>query len=156
GGDERYYLSLVNINYYLEGGEPPGRYYGLGAQEFGLSGLVERKDLEALCLGYDPHTGRGVQNAGVFEGKKARTPGYDLTFSADKTVSAIWAVAKDELREAIQKKFDRAVKRALDFAQDRAGFSRIGKNGIELVFAPLLFAMFDHGTSRAGDPQLHR
>src|SRR3982750_4825256 len=115
GGDQRYYLSLVNINYYTEGGEPEGQWYGLAAQELGLAGPVQKEHLERLCNGFHHLTEEKlVQNAGVLEGPKARKPADDLTFSADKTVSAIWAVTEDEaLRKALDEKFDRAVKRAL-------------------------------------------
>src|SRR5436190_2003642 len=145
GGGQRYYLELVNINYYSEGGEPPGRYYGLGARELGLAGTIEREHLERLANGFDHLTGEKlVQNAGVLKGPKARKPADDLTFSADKTVSAIWAVADKDLQQALQRMHDRAVRKALDFMQDRAGFARIRKNGTQLVRAPLIFALFNH------------
>ena len=156
GGDHHYYLQLTNTNYYTESGEPPGRWYGLAAEEFGLSGLVEKAHLERLCNGFHHETEkRLVQNAGVLEGDKARKPGDDMTFSADKTVSALFAVADDDLRDAIRREHDRAVKAALELAQDRAGFVRIGRDGQRLLPAPLLWSLFEHGTSRAGDPQLH-
>ena len=42
-----------------------------------------------------------------------------------------------------------------DFLEEKAGFARVGTDGQERVKCPLLFALFDHGTSRAEDPQLH-
>jgi conjugative relaxase-like TrwC/TraI family protein len=157
GGDQGYYLKLTNVNYYTEGGEPEGRWYGPGAREFGLQGKVEKEHLERLCNGFDHLTGEKklVQNAGVFEGKKARSPGHDMTFSADKTVSALFAVADGDLRNAIRKAHDQAVKAALDLAQEKAGFARIGRDGQAHVRAPLLWATFEHSMSRAQDPNLH-
>ena len=156
GGDQRYYLSLVNINYYTEGGEPPGIWYGFGASELGLSGTVDKTHLERLCNGFDHLTEKAlVQNAGVLKGEKARKPADDMTFSAPKDVSAIFAVADDNLRNAVRKAHERAVKVALDLAQDKAGLARVGRNGQGHVFAPLIWALYEHSTSRAGDPQLH-
>src|SRR4051812_31563427 len=92
GGDQRYYLALVNINYYTEGGEPEGLWYGLAAAELGLSGTVQKEHLERLSNGFHHLTEKTlVQNAGVLKGDKARKPGDDMTFSAPKEVSALFA-----------------------------------------------------------------
>src|SRR5262249_34116557 len=108
--------------------------------------------VERLCAGYhhlrdDLH----VRNAG----KDDRNPGQDLCWSAPKSVSSAWARADDELRAAIQQKHLSAVKFALDYLESKAGFARVSAQGQELVKAPLLFVLFEHGTSRAMDPQLH-
>lgn len=147
-----YYLELANINYYAEGGEPPPIWHGTAARELGLSGLAQREHVERLCSGYHHETQeRLVRNAGTPE----RNPGHDLTFSAPKSVSIAWAMGDEALRKAIQIKHEAAVKQALDFIEAKAGFARVGKQGQEVVRAPLLFALFEHGTSRAMDPQLH-
>ena len=97
GGDQRYYLSLANINYYTEGGEPLGHWYGQCRHEFGLNGVVEREHLERLCEGFDPHDPEQklVRNAGVVDDEKknqvARKPGDDLTFSMPKSASIVSA-----------------------------------------------------------------
>jgi conjugative relaxase-like TrwC/TraI family protein len=161
GGDQRYYLSLANINYYTEGGEPPGFWLGQCRHEFGLSGMVEREHLERLCEGFDPHDPEKklVRNAGVVDDEKknqvARKPGDDLTFSMPKSASVVWAVAPEDLRKAIEAAHHRAVKRALDYIEDACGWARTGAQGKVVQKAPLLFACFDHSTSRAQDPQLH-
>lgn len=151
-----YYLELANINYYAEGGEPLPTWYGTTARELGLSGVAEREHVERLCSGFHHETKEAlVRNAGITEGDKKRNPGHDLTFSAPKSVSVAWAMADVALRKAIEIKHEQAVKVALDFIESKAGFARVGKQGQEVVSAPLLFALFEHGTSRAGDPQLH-
>lgn len=147
-----YYLELANINYYAEGGEPLPTWHGTAARELGLSGVAQREHVERLCSGFHHETEKGlVRNAGTPE----RNPGHDLTFSAPKSVSVAWAMADEALRKAIGVKHEEAVKQALDFIEAKAGFARTGKQGQEVVSAPLLFALFEHGTSRAGDPQLH-
>src|SRR5215470_19713897 len=94
GGGQGYYLSLVNINYYVEGGEPPGLWYGHCRHEFGLEGMVQREHLERLCDGFHPHDGEKalVRNAlkdgeSPKEGQQPRKPADDLTFSCPKSAS---------------------------------------------------------------------
>ena len=154
-GGPGYYLELANINYYMDGerGEPMPFWHGLAAKEFGLSGMAEKEHVERLCAGFDPHdpTKRLVRNAG----KESRNPGHDLTFSAPKSVSCAWSVADPELRRAIEEKHRAAVKAALSFLEEKVGLARIGTDGLARVKCPLLFALFDHGTSSAEDQQLH-
>ena len=147
-----YYLALANINYYAEGGEPVPLWYGTAASELGLSGIAERLHVERLCSGYHHESGVPlVRNAGMSK----RNPGHDLTFSCPKSVSVAWAMSDTALRKAIEIQHLYAVREALDFIESRAGFARVGKQGQSLTKSPLLFALFEHGTSRAQDPQLH-
>lgn len=155
-GGPGYYLSLAAsaVGYFAneKGLEPEGQWYGECAKEFGLSGRVEAEHLTRLCEGYDPRDGkRLVRNAGGDN----RSSGHELCFSAPKSVSAIWALASPELREAIERAMDRAVKDGLDYIQDKCGYARVGAQGQRVERAPLLFACFTHSSSRAGDVQLH-
>src|SRR5512135_3889738 len=155
-GQAHYYLSLTASAYYTQAPEPDGRWYGLGAEEFGLKGTVKADDLTRRCEGYDPNDpSRHVRNAGQNDGPRARKHGDDLCFSAPKSVSVAWALASPELREAIQAKLHQAVTDALDYIQDTCGFARVGAQGQELARVPLTFALFEHASSRLGDPQLH-
>src|SRR3954470_15218397 len=133
-GQARYYLSLTAASYYTEAPEPEGRWYGLGAEEFGLKGTVRPEDLTKLCEGYDPQDpSKHVRNAGVEEGPRARKHGDDLCFSAPKSVSVAWALATPEMQEAIQKAMHRAVRDALNYIQDACGWARVGAQGQELA-----------------------
>src|SRR5262249_43648173 len=96
-----------------------------------------------------------VRNAGVTDGPKARRHGFDLCWSAPKSVSVAWALASEELREEITKVMHRAVKAGLDYLSEHAGLARVGRDGQQLVNGPLTFAIFEHSTSRLGDPNLH-
>src|SRR3954447_10167942 len=103
-GQAGYYLSLPAASYYTEAPEPEGRWYGLGADEFGLKGTVRAEDLTRLCEGYDPRDpSLHVRNAGVDDGPRARKHGDDLCFSAPKSVSVAWALGPEETRAAIEK-----------------------------------------------------
>ena len=53
GGQGSYYSKLAQEDYYMHGGEPVGRWWGKGAEHFGLAGeKVEAKTLEALLDGF--------------------------------------------------------------------------------------------------------
>lgn len=151
-GKGDYYLNLAREDYYLEGGEPLGKWRGRGAEALGLSGTVERDQLRAMLDGYDPATGEElVRNAGA----ENRQSAWDLTFSAPKSVSALWSQADQGTRQEIQKAHDSAVGRAIQYLDESAGFTRRGEAGREREEGKLVFATFEHGTSRAQDPQLH-
>ena len=85
-----------------------------------------------------------------------RRPGYDLTFSAPKGVSLLWAFGSDDVRDTISAAHDRAVGAVLDHLSAEACFARRGRDGKQLIEANgFIGAAFRHRTSRAGDPQLH-
>ena len=153
GADQgNYYLELAREDYYLEGGEPPGKWLGRGAKILGLTGTVTKEVLRNLLLGEAPDGNRPlIQNAG----EENHQPGWDLTFSAPKSVSALWAVADSELRQAIQDAHQQAVIKAVEYLQAEATFTRRGKAGRDREPAQLIVATFEHGTSRTMDPQLH-
>src|SRR5262249_43344688 len=90
------------------------------------------------------------QNAG--EGHQA---GQDLTFSAPKSASALWAVSDDEVRKLIEEAQREAVMEALRWLEETAGWARVGKGGLGRARAKLNFALFEHGTTRDGGFQLH-
>lgn len=149
GGVSNYYENLAREDYYENGGEPPGRWMGRLADDMGLVGNVKDGQLKAIFEGFHPETGEQLaKNAG--EEHKA---GWDLAFSAPKSVSTVWAVADQDTRAAIQAAQDEAVKASLAFLErhafstrDRQGNSQIDK---------LLAAAYPHSTSREQDPQLH-
>lgn len=146
-----YYVELGREDYYLEGGEPPGKWVGTGAQALGLEGQVMREQFMVLFRGGDPFTlEKLTKNAGE-EGRRA---GWDLTFSAPKSVSALWAVADEETRQKIQELHQRNIEIALSYIEEGA-VTRRGKGGEERERARVIFATFEHGTSRAQEPQLH-
>jgi conjugative relaxase-like TrwC/TraI family protein len=151
-GSGEYYLKLAQEDYYLEGGEPPGRWLGKGARFLGLEGTVNKATFRNLFDGRSPDgTAQLVQR----QGDRSRQPGWDLTFSAPKSVSVLWAVADAETQAKIQAAHFEAVQAAMDFLQDTAAFTRRGRGGARHEPTALVAATFEHGTSRAQDPQLH-
>lgn len=155
GDHASYYLSLAREDYYTKGGEPPGQWFGQGAEALGLSGKVEPRQLYNLFDGRSAEGGRDLVQLQRHEGKQTHRPGWDLTFSAPKSVSVLWSQSDFETRLAIQVAHAKAVQAALSYLEATAGLSRYGSRGSRLEHADLVFALFEHSTSRALDPQLH-
>ncbi len=153
-GAAQYYEDLAREDYYTAGGEPPGKWVGKFAQTLNLDGQqVKKGQLIEAFSGFDPATGRPLaRNAGP-----THKPGYDLTFSAPKSVSAIWATADQDTRQAISTAQQKAVEAAIAHAEKIGAFvQRAGHGGIEKIpHGELLAATFEHSSSRNGDVQLH-
>lgn len=82
--------------------------------------------------------------------------GYDATFSPVKSVSALWALADPEISAVVERCHDRAVAESLRYLEERAIYTRRGRNGVRQVKTRgIVAASFTHRDSRAGDPDLH-
>jgi Ti-type conjugative transfer relaxase TraA len=142
-------------DYYAQGSEAtPSRWLGSAAGALGLSGSVEREDHLKTLQGFDPRTGDAlVQKAG-----ENRRYAIDLTFSAPKSVSIVWAVGAEEVRKGIEDAQDRAVEKVLEFMEEKFELGRRGsaKEGtITKERVKLLAAAYRHGSSRELDMQIH-
>lgn len=147
-----YYLDQSSADYYFAGGEPPGIWHSPGTPitTYGLPLFVDRVGLHLGFTGAIPD-GRTVQ----IQSGKQHQAAWDLTFSAPKPVSILWSGASRRMRRAIERMHNRAVKKALNYLQKTAAYTRRGKGGVRLETVPLLFALFCHSVSRELDPQLH-
>jgi conjugative relaxase-like TrwC/TraI family protein len=139
-------------DYYTESGCTVGRWLGSGAAELHLAGDVNEQAFDRLAAGFHPEMDTAlVQRAGEYH-----RPGWDLTFSAPKSVSVVWGIAEGKQREAIERAHVQAVERTLAFAEQQQLFvARRGHNGIQRESARPIIATYLHGTSREADPQLH-
>ena len=162
GAPADYYLEAQRSyrhpnNYYVGGEEPDGVWWN-------PKGLFDLPDNEP----FDPAQYHRLYNGFAPDGSKTRltrnagsenrTPILDLTFSADKSVSALWAVAPEDMRREIERAHHEAARWALqETVQEHCSYTRIrNKDGIiEVVPADICGAIFQHGSSRANDPQLH-
>ena len=148
----QYYVGLTREDCYENAGEPLGEWRGEGRKRVSLSGPVSSEDFLSVFTGDHPQTGKAlVRNAGSAD----RQCGWDLVFSPPKSVSILWALSPEHLRIKIQDAHERAVKSALAYLEDTVGYVRRGAGGVKKERAELLFASFQHGVSRALDPQLH-
>lgn len=117
-----YYINLAREDYYIEGGEPQGEWYGSARVSLGVPQNVQKSDLQTLLNGYGIDGEKLVQNAG----KENRQSGWYLTFSAPKSVSVAWSQSDGEARLAIQNAHSSAVKTALNYLESEAAFTRRG------------------------------
>lgn len=139
--------------YQAEGGESDaqGQWWGEGAAKLGLSGGVDRDTFKDVL---DGRLHAGVNLGTTRGGKFLHRPGWDLTFSAPKSVSVAAEVGGDKRVFAAHEK---AVKAALGWieknssAYRKRGFLGVSTRGSN----NLVVALFQHDTSRNKDPQLH-
>ncbi|MDE0173280.1 MAG: relaxase domain-containing protein [Defluviicoccus sp.] len=105
--------------------------------------------------GYHPVTGARLTR---LSGHPKRCPGYDMTFTADKTISALWAICPSQLRNTIEEiQHAAAVSAIEDIVKPYCAFTRIRLRDrtIRLVPADIMAALFQHGRARSQDPHLH-
>ena len=149
---------LVREDYYAKEQARPGFWFGRGAEEQGLVGHVDPRAYERLSLGFGADGSKHAQNAGVRdeEGLPVHHPGWDLTFSAPKSVSVYWSLSDAETRHRIEQALIEAAKDALRDLEKNSIYTRLGRGGaIREKAKGLTAAGFLHTTSRAGEPQLH-
>jgi conjugative relaxase-like TrwC/TraI family protein len=156
-GQETYYLEKVAEgaeDYYSGEGEVAGQCTGDGAAELGLSGEVGGDQLTAMLTGHNPVDGSPLGLRAV--GGRGPVPGFDLTFSAPKSVSLLWGLGGPVAGVEVNAAHRAAVDAALGYLQQEACWTRRGAGGAEFVKGNgYLAAAFEHRSSRNGDPQLH-
>ena len=144
-GDGTYYTSLGRDDYYLKAGEPKGIWLGEGAEILGLHGTVDELTYRRMLGGFSPNGQTAlVGNAGT----EIRRPGWDLTFSAPKSVSEVWAASHGipELERGIREAQWAAVQRVVRYLEERAAFGRESLGGHERVPLRLVAAGFEQLT----------
>jgi conjugative relaxase-like TrwC/TraI family protein len=166
--------------YYEQTGNPPGRWVGAGLAGLGVEGttrlrpgaLVTEDAMAAVYgKGHDPLTmeplGRpfptfeplkpsdGDHPAGPAPVRHA-VVGFDLTFTAPKSVSVLWALADDATRAQVHAAHRAALASTLEFVEAKVVRTRVGEAGCRQVRTHgMIAATFDHWDTRAGDPNLH-
>ncbi|WP_235529240.1 MobF family relaxase [Phycicoccus sp. Root101] len=161
--------------YYAVTGTPPGWFLGAGLA--GLRGgagvepgsqVSEEQLWRMLGMLQDPVTGEQlgrpptgqgmvfVDHLGRVRKAKQSVAGFDLTFSAPKSVSVAWALADEPTRARIQAAHRRALQAVIAYGEAQVFATRTGHAGaISEDVRGVVATAFDHWDSRAGDPQLH-
>ncbi len=138
--------------YYLDGDEPPGRWLGRGAASLGLAGEVDDDDFLSLMDGRDPATGELLGTSH----HERTVRGFDVTCSAPKSVSVLFAIGDDRVRTKVLEAHDAAVAAAFGWIEDHAHCRYRVDGEVWTVDARgLVAAAFRQHTSRAHDPQIH-
>ncbi len=150
-GAGRYYTEQLP-SYYLDAGEPPGRWFGRGAGLLGLVGVVDDAAFLAVMAGLHPATGERL-------GRRCgdgSVRGFDATFSAPKSVSVLFAVGDDETRQQVTEAHDQAVEAVLSWVESHAHTRMRQRGHVVCVDAEgIVVGVFRQHTSRKLDPQLH-
>ncbi|MDN5604374.1 MAG: relaxase domain-containing protein [Kocuria sp.] len=181
-----YYLSNVSVgdasaqkgkltSYYTGSSDPAGTWYGSGLAGLSIAGesVVTQQDAITIyeelknpttgeSLGHRPiESTNAPEGATTPSGRAAKSDrkavsGFDLTFSAPKSVSALWAVADAGTQSRIHTAHQNAVRDCLDWVENNVVQTRAGHGGAVKVPAEgIIASLFDHFDSRAGDPQMH-
>jgi conjugative relaxase-like TrwC/TraI family protein len=154
-GQQRYYEQQVaqgRDDYYSGRGEAPGEWVGAGARALGLDGRVSGEQFNALIAGADPRD----PSARFRDGPDPKVAALDLTFSAPKSVSVLFAIAGEEVAGELVAAHEAAVRAAVEWIEDTAVQVRRGPQGhVRLPGEGLIAAAYRHRMSRALDPQLH-
>lgn len=139
-------------DYFSEEGSVIGVWGGKGAEKLGLNGQVEEKDFVNLAEGKDPKTEEQlIRYRRTSENHVGHRAGFDITFSAPKSLSLTSLVGEDKrIIELHEKSVSRAMQEVEKYAMVRNG-----ENGKDELTGNLVYAKFTHETSRALDPQLH-
>ena len=161
-------------DYYLRGGAATGIWRGSGAEDLALSGKVTAEGLVRLFDGQHPGTGEQLGRSLRRDGVAA----WDVTFSADKSVSLLWALGDEDTQRQVLEAFDEATCSALGYLESVASSTRgatktpvldgkgnpvLNANGTQtfrvetwpIATSGYVAASFTEFTSRADDPQLH-
>src|SRR5271155_5439917 len=96
-GQHRYYEQQVargGDDYYSGRGEAPGEWVGAGTEALGISGRVTAEQFRSLIAGLDPRDPSVRLRASTQDPKVAA---FDLTFSAPKSVSVLFAIAPEQV-----------------------------------------------------------
>ncbi|MFN3256975.1 MAG: MobF family relaxase [Ilumatobacter sp.] len=151
-GAGRYYVEKLP-RYYLDAHEPRGQWVGIAAHELGLAGELDDEEFLTIMDGRDPN--RPDRNLGRAYGDTS-VRGFDVTCSAPKSVSVLFALGDDEVRQRVLQSHDRAVEALVDWIERHAHTRyRIGGEVAVVDASGIVAALFRQHTSRALDPQIH-
>jgi conjugative relaxase-like TrwC/TraI family protein len=150
-GAEHYYTRADE--YYREHETAPSAWQGKGAGLLGLSGPVETEQFKNLLAGRSPD-GSSQLVAGSRANNDQHRAGYDLTFSAPKSVSILALAARDE---RLIHAHDAATRAVLSHAESTYAETRRYVDGVQqrVQTNNWVIATYRHDLSRALDPQLH-
>lgn len=154
-GSVDYYLGSVANgieDYYAGKGEAPGEWLGPAADRLGLEGAIDDDTLRSVLAGTLP--GASTSNRSPTGN---RTPGWDLTWSAPKSVSVLYGLTDDNTSREVVAAHDAAVGEAMKYLDRWAVVSRRRIDGevTPVEGRGMIAATFRHRTSRNMDPQLH-
>lgn len=143
-----------HADYYGEGQEKAGQWFGKTAEKLGLSGAIDQADFNALCDNLDPRTGQQL----TARQSDNRTIGYDFNWHVPKGVSLAYAISGDQ---RIEELFARSVEETmLEIEAEIKTRVRTAGRDENRTTGNLAWGQFIHTTARPNnkgevDPHLH-
>lgn len=157
-----YYTRQRETEYYAGSGEPPGVWYAPAGDFAVIDGSsVDRAAFDRL---YHAHDQNGNPLLEQVRRHRDRTPAFDITLSAPRSVSLVWGLGSYDTKRLIEAAQQKAVRATLAMLEREATWARRGRNGAFLEKVALTAATFRHGESRPAkhsdgrvfaDPNLH-
>jgi conjugative relaxase-like TrwC/TraI family protein len=143
-----YYLSDLARELPVAG---PGRWAGSAAEGLGLTGPIRADEFRRLLGSRHPRSGV------VLGSGRVSVPAFDLTFSAPKSASVLFALAGAEAAREVVSVHNQAVAGSLSYLEHHAitATRQSGSSRVVLPTSGAVAAVFTHGVSRNGDPHLH-
>src|ERR1035437_4320572 len=129
----------------------PAAWIGQAAEGLGLRGAIDPAHLRAVLAGRHPTTGQRLRS------DRATVLGFDLTFSAPKSVSVVFALGGEEAARQVLAAHREGVRGALAYVEAHALSAQRGSHEQREVIPTtgLVAASFTHGVNRNLDPHLH-
>ncbi|SDU16848.1 MobF family relaxase [Jiangella alkaliphila] len=134
----------------------------LGRRFHQVVGWRERADMRIAGLSAQLGDADRTDSVEQIEAEEKARPtirpvaGFDVTFSPPKSVSVLWGLGDQGVREQVYEAHRAAIRDVLAVLERDVARTRIGSNGVARVETKgVVGATFDHWDSRSGDPQLH-
>jgi conjugative relaxase-like TrwC/TraI family protein len=148
-----YYLADLAYELPLPAAWEPGpaTWIGQAGVSLGLRGAVDPDSLRAVLEGCHPTVGHRLRS------DRATVGGFDLTFSAPKSASVVFALGGEEVAREVLAAHRDSVRGALSYVEAHALTAQRG-SGEERRVIPttgMIGASFTHGVNRNLDPHLH-
>ena len=157
-----YYTRQRETEYYAGSGEPAGIWYAPAGDFAVVDGsVVDRATFDRLYQALDEN---GMSLLEQLRRHRDRTPAFDITLSAPRSVSLVWGLGSYDTKRLIEAAQQNAVRATLAMLEREATWARRGFNGTFLEKVALTAATFQHGESRKAqhsdgrvfaDPNLH-
>lgn len=157
-----YYTRQCETEYYVGSNEPSGLWYApVGDFDVVDNSSVDREAFERLYHAIGENGQLLIDNV---RRHKERTPAFDITLSAPRSVGIAWSLASYDTKNLLVVAQQRAVRATLKMLENEAAWARRGQNGAYLEKVALTAATFQHSESRPtahadgrvfGDPNLH-
>ncbi len=129
----------------------PGHWTGAATAPLGLEGRLQAEAFRLLLQGRHPRTGQPMGSG------RSGVAAFDLTFSAPKSASVLFALGGAEIARRVALAHTGAVTGALGYLEQH-GVTSVRRSGHERAVVPttgVIAGQFTHGVNRNGDPHLH-